>query len=116
MPSGLPDQVLRREQVVDNNNPTPQLPVPNTPPISDSSSKKLILWLVIGLVIIIVLVGGIYLFLSRQQESALKPQVTTLQTSVPTPQENLENDLSSIDVDAGIDSDFSSLDQDLKQL
>lgn len=97
------------------NTPPPQPAVPQTPTpgAPAEESNKLILWLVIGLVVIIVLVGGIYLFLSRQQGTT-QPQTITSQT--PAPQENLENDLNSIDVETGADSDFTSIDQDLQSL
>lgn len=113
---------------MDNSNQTPQMPTPNMSPsqpsvpqtlMPDSSSgdsNKMILWLLIGLVIVVALVGGIYLFLSKQQTSAPKSQITPLQTPVTLPQENLENDLRSIDVEGEIDSDFTPVDQDLGQL
>ncbi len=115
---------------MDNNNPAqtqvtvnvpaapqpavPQVPAPSASP---NGSNKVILWFVIGLIIIILAVGGVYFFLSRQQ--AVAPQtITPSQTSPsPSPQANLENDLNNINVDAsGTNNDFVAVDQDLQQL
>ncbi len=108
---------------MDNNNPSvpSQAPIPNVSPIQkpvfkenpvpEQSSKKLVLWLVIGLVIIIVLVGGIYMYLSRQQAVSNK----IIPTPSPIVQGNLENDLNAIEV-ASPEADFTSLDQDIQQL
>ncbi len=90
---------------------TPQVPIAGTPP---EESNKLIIWLIIGLVVVIILVGGVYLFLSRQQ--AASQVQTTVQAPTPTPAENLEGDLNSIDVDSDATSDFTQVDQDLQQL
>lgn len=100
------------------NTPPPQPAVPQTPtpaaPAGDSN--KLIIWLVVGLVVIIVLVGGIYLFLSKQQAASQTLTPSPLTSQPPAPQENLENELNNIDVNAGADSDFTSIDQDLQNL
>lgn len=89
-------------------------PAPNTfsvgNQVPEPSSNKFVLMFVAGLVIIILLVGGIYLYLSRQQApSEVGP------TPTPVVQENLEDDLNSIDI-TSIDNDFTSVDSDLQQL
>ena len=113
---------------MDNNNLNPQTPPLNTPPQPvqqpvpqptfsnpTNESNRMVLWLVIGLVIIIVVIGGIYIFLSKQQTAAPKEQTITSQT--PAPQENLESDLNSIDVGNATDeSDLAPIDQDIQQL
>ncbi len=97
--------------------PAPQ-PTPNTftstggNQAEENSSKKFVLMLVVGVIIVMALVGGIYLFLSRQQASSEANQIPT---PVPVIQENLENDLNTIEV-ANPDADFTSLDSDLQQL
>lgn len=118
---------------MDNNNQTPQATstAPNMPPAapqpaapvqmpdtSSNGSNKIILWFVIGLVIVVLAVGGIYVFLSRQQAATQNVQQPTVQTT-PKPQDTadaLDKDLNSINVDTGTNSDFDSIDQDLQQL
>ncbi len=95
-------------------------PEPATPQVSiqnpDKGSNKVILWFVLGLIIIVLLVGGIYFFLSKQQPIGTG-QPATIQAPSPSPQANLDSDLNSINVDAATASaDFTSVDQDLKQL
>lgn len=119
----------RRQQPVDNNN-TPQVPqstaAPNIPvqpqptqeiaPSSGSGGNKILLWFVIGLVIVVALVGGIYFFLNQQQASTPK-ETAVVQTPIPAPEEDLEGELNSINVDTATESsDFSSVDQDLQNL
>ncbi len=79
------------------------------------TSNKMVFLFIIGIIVILALVGGIYFYLSKQQ-AASQPTVVT-QTPAPTPQENLENDLNNINVDtATTSSDFAPVDQDLQQL
>lgn len=72
----------------------------------------------IGLVIIVLVVGGIYFFLSRQQATiqTLQPESTVQVT--PKPQDTidaLDRDLNALNIE-NADSDFASIDQDLQQL
>ncbi len=103
---------------MNNNNTIPSLPPqpldPSEPEIP-GDSNKMIIWFVIGLVGVILAVGGIFIFLSKQQP-ALKTQTSVSRTPLPTPKANLDLDLNSINVNNGIDSDFTSVDQDLKLL
>lgn len=110
---------------MDNNNPAPQpiepqIPGPNIPitGISEQkSSSKVIRFFIIGIVIVAVLVGGIYLFLSSQQKKSPENPSPVIQSPTTPPQESLESDLNNINVDAGgEDSDFTAVDQDLQQL
>lgn len=98
-------------------NNSPQTPATNQPPTKQPVKlNKRIVWLAGGLLIIILIVGGIYLFSGTQQTVVPNSQTTTLQAPKPAAEENLENDLSSIDVENGTESDFTSTDQDLQQL
>jgi len=94
--------------------PTPQAqPAPSMmPQSSGGGGNKMVLWLIVGVVVVILIVGGIYFFMSSQQKS---PSQTAQGTAIPTKQENLENDLNAVNV-SDVDSDFSSVDQDLKNL
>lgn len=86
----------------------PQAPIKTAP-----ASKKMILWLILGIAVIVLAAGGIYLYLSRQQTAK---NLRTAVTQTPAPvQENLEDELNAVDVE-NLDQDFSSVDQDLKQL
>lgn len=89
----------------------------NVPQTSNGSGgNKILLWFVIGLVIVVALVGGIYFFLNQQQASTPK-ETAVVQTPIPSPKEDLEGELNSINVDTATESsDFSSVDQDLQQL
>ncbi len=109
---------------VDNNNPqvpTPAAPAPTPAPAQQPAEEKtggskMVLWFIIGLVVVIALVGGIYYFLSKQQ-AATQPEVVATQTPAPTPAENLQNDLNSINVDTSTTSgEFNSVDKDLQAL
>lgn len=82
------------------------------PPSGTEGSNKAVLWLILGVVIIALIVGGVYLYFSRQQGTE---NVVTQQTPAPQVQENLENDLNAIDV-ANTDQEFIEIDQDLKNL
>lgn len=117
---------------MENSNQTQQPPVANTPPPqapaapqtpiaapepASGDSNKMVLWLVIGLVIVVVLVGGIYFFLSKQQTTETGTKQPVVQVT-PKPQDTvdaLDKDLNALNVESS-DSDFASLDQDLQQL
>lgn len=99
----------------------PQQPVQPSIPEPSSGSSKIVVWFLGGLVIIILLVGAIYIFLSKQIPS---PTVTN-QTVTPVPPkpadtvDALDRDLASLEVDTATkdaDSDFESIDQDLQNL
>ena len=118
---------------MDNANPTMQPPIVNTPqttvppqqsvpqvPVSElpsGDSKKMILWLVIGLVVVILLVGGIYFLLNQQQtgKSAQQASEQKVIESTPDTMDALERDLNALNVE-DTETDFTSIDQDLQQL
>lgn len=111
---------------MDNNNPNPvsanpvqpaapQAPIPAPSP---NGSNKAVLWFVMGLVIVVLLTGGIYLFLSKQQAKTADQAVRQpVVQNTPKPEDTidaLDKDLSA--VNAEVNSDFASIDQDLRQL
>lgn len=107
---------------MDNNNLQPQpqqilQPTPSStpmvpPPGPAESNKKIIIWLILGLLVIILAVGGIYLYLSSLQKSET---TTSQRTPTPVAEENLENDLNAIEV-GDLEQEFVSVDQDLQNL
>lgn len=104
---------------MDSNNPqtSPQpVTTPPPPPVQpvEEGSKKMTVWLIGGVVLILLIVGGIYLYMSRQQAST--PQAPTQPQATAAPQDNLESDLDSVNVESSVDSEFTSVDQDLQNL
>lgn len=101
-----------------NTGPAPA-PVPVVPTPSAGDSNKMILWLIIGFVIVIGLVGGVYFFLSRQQTAntaqTIDRPITQVTKKPPETVDALDKDLSALNVDNS-DSDFATVDQDLQQL
>ena len=96
--------------------PTAPQPPPNSP---DNRGNKLIFWLIGGVVLIALIAGGIFWYMSKQQSVTEFPatQTTTTQKQ-PTITElvdALDKELSSIEVQAA-DSDISSIDADLQNL
>lgn len=91
------------------NNPTLQ-PTTQVSQNSDGNNK-MILWLVLGLVFTILIVGVVYFYLNNQQSK----QPTAQAPNYTQPQDNLQTDLNSIDTsDTG--SQFSEVDKDLNSL
>lgn len=109
MPNPIPPQPMGMPTAsnLQTSQPPPQPKAPG--------SSKLILWLVIGLILIVLLAGGVYLYMVRQQTNSVDQNPVPVTTPVPTPQENLEDSLNSIDI-ATDSGDFTSIDQDLNQL
>jgi cytoskeletal protein RodZ len=100
-------------------NPTPT-PTPAPQPVSpigtvpeQKSSSKMLMWLVGGVVLVILVVGGIYFYLNSQQKAALT--TTDQKPSIPKVEENLENDINSVDI-GDLDKEFSTVDKDLQSL
>lgn len=126
---------------MDNNNPSIQTPVVNTPQapvppqpvvpqvhVSDTpsgDSKKMILFLVAGIIAIALLVGGIYFFLNMQQAGKTNEQSTETAANKPVVKatpippvdtiDALDKDLNAVNVGT-TDADFAPIDQDLQQL
>lgn len=111
---------------MDNNNPAPEAPqatdqpqIP-VPEVQSGESNKMVLWLVIGLVVIIALVGAIYFFLSSQQAATNTQKVTenpVVQASPEPPDtvDALDRDLNALNI-GDVEADFASIDSDLQQL
>ncbi len=99
--------------------PAPAAPQPNLTAVQEAQNQegsKMIWWLVGGLIVIALLVGGIYWFLSKQQtnQQAIQPPVKQVETQVTT--DSLDQDLSVVDVESSGSSDFNEVDQDLQGL
>lgn len=106
-PSNQPAQ-QPADAPIDPTAPGVQTPMP---PVNEGGNK-MAMWLVIGVVIIVLVVGGIYWYLSSQNKVEPTPQATT-QTTTQVPEEDLEQEADSIDVQA---ADFTEVDSDLKGL
>lgn len=102
---------------MDNNNPvaTPPQPTPAaqpTPPVAtpppvaggEPKSQHMMLWLILGVVIVVVLIGGAYLFVNQSQPKE--------QAQAP---DTLETELETVSVEE-VDSEFYPVDQDLQTL
>lgn len=101
-----------------SNQETQTAPNPVAPEPEDST-KKMIIMLAAGVVVILAVVGGIYMFLSNQQP-ATKPQATQTNPAPSKPtiaqvEDALDRELDSINVEAS-EGDFKSVDSDLQSL
>ncbi len=111
---------------MDNNNSNPTTPAPQPAPAQPvvspqpqvasqtGDSKKMIIMFVIGFLIVILLAGGIYWYLTKQAKPATE-QTTTSAPSLNTVKDALDKELESINVSAS-EGDFKSMDQDLQSL
>lgn len=121
-PSGRPKEKRRK---MDNNQPIPPpqtnipepVPQPEAPGVKQSN--KLVLFLVLGVVLIVLVVGGGYLYMSGKQAADLKKQenaANAFPVTSPKPTEaSLDSQLNDVNI-ATDDSDFTSVDQDLQGL
>ncbi len=101
-PSATPTPTPNVNQTVNVMPPSPTGEQPK-------SSKKRILMLVLGLVIVVLLIGGAYLFVNSKKS---EPQTATTQTQAP---DTLESDLTAVDV-GSLDTEFVTVNQDLQTL
>lgn len=107
-------------QPVANNMPNPQTANPNmmapqpVTPAPEGKNNKTILLSLIGLVVIILVVGGIYLYFSNQQKVP-QSKIPAEPPKAADATQSLENDLDSVSVD-DLDKEFSTVDQDLQSL
>lgn len=108
---------MQSNPVVNQTPLNPQSAPPQTPPSTPVSEggSKMVLWLTLGLVLIILIVGGIYIFLNKNaKESAKTPAASTQPVT-----KELDN-VSEAEVEAvgigDLESEFSSVDQELKGL
>lgn len=108
----MDDKLQNQINPVQASQPTPNVVQPPPPPAKESGdSNKTMVWFVGGLVLVILVVGVIYLFLSSQQKSQTAP--------TPSPkaavEENLEQDLNAVNIE-DIEDEFTTVDQDLQSL
>lgn len=94
---------------MDNNSPNNPIV---QPPLEGGDNNKMVVWLIVGLVVVILVVGAVYWYLSSQQ-TVSKPAEQA--GAKPAAREDLDKELNSINVET-LDSDFSLVDQDLKNL
>lgn len=106
---------------------TPQQPVSNQtapqvvpPPSAEGSSGgKLVMIFVIGLIVIALSVGGVYLYLNQKQAADLANSKVEDSTGTAAPvvqrEENLQEELNSINI-ATDEADFATVDQDIQGL
>lgn len=87
-----------------------------TPQPAKSGGNKKILWLIIGLVVVILIIGVIYfIFSSQKTKQAADQKLKQTSTATVKPADNLDKELDSIDIQTP-DSDFTSVDSDLQNL
>lgn len=100
-----PSQVDPAPNVVQQADPVSQ-------PIDHPSNKKAgLVWIIVGLIILLVILGGTYFYLTQSPE-----QGTPTSTPKPlTQQESMENELNSLGVESE-GNDFSDVDKDLQSL
>lgn len=114
---------------MENNNPTPppapqpqQLvnqqpmgqPTQTPAPKVEGESHKMILWLVAGLILIIAVVGGVYLYMVNQQKGSTQGAPTAVVTQ-PESVDSLEKEVVSEELE-DIDKQFQSVDKDIESL
>lgn len=88
-------------------------PIPQpTPPAEGTGSKNMmIIWIIVGLIVLILAIGGVYLYMNRTPA----PKVQTTPPQTTQAQGTLEDELNALDVDSE-GSDFSEVDKDLQSL
>lgn len=91
--------------------PQPEPVVMQVPPVPAPSKGKT-MWLIVGLVIILLVIAGIYLLQNRQKASQ---SVKVSPSPVAADTDNLEQDLNSVNA-GNLESEFSTIDQDLQSL
>jgi len=97
----------------------PQVQTPNIPQegASSNNSNHMVVLFVVGLVIVILAVGGIYFLLNKQQSTVKQIENPITQNPpLPTDEPSLEDDLNSISIPLDANEDFAQVDQDLQQL
>ncbi|MBI2334288.1 hypothetical protein HYU96_00640 [Candidatus Daviesbacteria bacterium] len=82
-----------------------------TPPApAPTPAKGKTMWLIAGLVIVIVLIAGIYLFQSRQQAGQ-----SSKASPSPAAADSLQQELNSVNLE-DLEQEFTGVDQDLQNL
>lgn len=82
----------------------------------NQEGNKMILWLVGGLILIVLVVGGIYWFLSKQQENKQVSQAPAKPVETQITTDSLNQDLNSVDTESSDSGGFTQVDQDLQGL
>lgn len=82
--------------------------------VEKNNTGNAMLILVLGFIAVILAIGGLYFYMSKSQSVANAPQTAAIQQQAATI-DNLESDLSSIDV-SDTNSDLDALDKDLQSL
>lgn len=91
--------------------PAPNAVQPPTPAKESGDNNKMMMWFIGGLVLVILIVGGIYLYLNGQQQKTLAPSPSPKAAA----EENLEKDLDAVNVE-DIEGEFTTVDKDLQNL
>lgn len=93
-------------------------PQPTVTSVAPASSKKMVI-VAAGIILVALLAAGIYLLMTKKQPATTQaPVKKTAVQATPKPPETvdaLDKDLSTLNV-GDIESDFSSVDQDLQSL
>ncbi len=112
---------------MDPNNPPPaqpniSTPISTPPQISpaggeEKTSMRMLYLLVGGVLIILLAVGGIYLFLNNQNKGpkTASEQTSTVPVSTPSPEPVSEEEATSVDV-GDVEAEFSTVEKDLQGL
>ena len=108
---------------MENNNPAPQT-TPSQPtmqqnpqPTAPSGGSKMFLWIILGLIVTILIIGGVYWYLNNQQSKTDQANTSQTQSSaVPVKAESsLQTDLNSIEI-PDVDNQFATIDKDINSL
>ena len=99
------------QQAAGNPAAQPNPVVAQMPQGNGGDQKKLVLWFISGLVLIILIVGGVYWYLTSKQVQVPQSQIS----APPKIQENLEAELDALDV-MEVDAQFTTVDKDLQGL
>ena len=94
-----------------------QLPPPQTTVVTDSKSSdsKSAIWVVLGLLIAVLLIGGgIYIFMTSQDKNQSAAQILN-QQQIETQFTDLNSELDTMDM-GNVDSDLQEVDQELQKL
>lgn len=81
------------------------------PASSDNGSSSKMIWVVVGMVVLILGVGGAYLYMNR----APSPRIQTNPPETTQAQGTLEDELNGLNVESE-GNDFSEVDKDLQSL
>lgn len=108
MDNNPPNPVPQPQQPV-----VPQQPVTNV--VQESPKGNKMLWIIVGLVVVILVVGGVYWYMGQQKGASTKTKASPKPTATTQSVDALEKDLNSTSLD-DLDKEFSSVDTDLQGL